>query len=958
MLGNLTGRTFQRALIVNRRKTACSIKFCKRVTTFRSIHNSVPRTFSNSPNDSTNNNSSPLKPVTDNNNNNKSNLSSSNSSKETPTSTSNHEETESRQTEESTSQPPENKTAENVGEYLLRSPRKLRTSLPKLRSRLRKPISPYKPVIPPLFLKENYLSFKDNTNTFELISYPLDDGIRDEILFSARANLLPIPKGDTVPARRGHLLLNCPIEGASFYLDSIVKSVAASLHADLLTFDRQDLMELTANMFSRKGNVTPWPLFPELKGFNPYIAASPYSTTSSFSSDDELEDDVFIDEEEGFESSPSISRNSNYENKPLVDNFQYNSSQANGSLRAEMKVILDKVERFFEALVTASPSSSSNSSSSSPKIIYFRDIGDLVPSTFGTALINGLVEAVQNQRYLGDRIMIIAGYSPSLFAMDKKSVANTNVPSHEIQWVSIDIFPNSALLAAFTHIAIPPPSSIERAQMLQKMIAKDKNVAIRHINVRTLKAMCGSKGAYFKNNSIKELSNLLTPLEGIDNDVWGFERIHRLVMNSIGIALSSQNISISHDPVYLDVEHLIQASNTLKANQKLRKDFVESATTNNDAISKGPEKLVSIVGIGDGKINLTNRKNLRKEDLDKYEKKLLNCVVDSENITVGFSDIHVAQSTVQTLQTLITLPLMRPQSFSYGVLSKHFISGVLLFGPPGTGKTMLAKAVAKESGSTVIDIKSSDVYDMYVGEGEKNVRAIFSLARKLSPCVIFLDELDAIFGSRRSDIHNGAHREIINQFMAEWDGLTSRNEGVLIMGATNRPFDLDDAILRRMPRRILVDLPTEKDREQILNLHLRDEKIDSSVSLEYFAKITKLYSGSDLKNLCISAALASVREDAEIEKTKANSESDKNHSNDVSNDNSEQLPQVRILKQHHFQTALKQVTPSCSEDMSSLTELRKWDGMYGDGAWNRKKRVKGIGFDGDAVLPSYKSQEL
>ncbi len=368
-------------------------------------------------------------------------------------------------------------------------------------------------------------------------------------------------------------------------------------------------------------------MFPDLKGFNPYIAASPYSTTSSFSSDDELEDDVFMDEEEGFESSPSTSRNSGYENKPLVDNFQYNSSQTNGSLRAEMRVILDKVDRFFEALVVASPSSLSNSSSS-PKIIYFRDIGDLVPSTFGTALINGLVEAVQNQRYLGDQIMIIAGYSPSLFAMDKKSMASSNVPSHEIQWVGIEIFPNSALLAAFTHIAIPPPFSSELTQKLQKMIADDKNVTIRHINVRTLKAMCASKGAYFKINSIKELSNLLVPLEGIDNDVWGFERIHRLVMNSIGIALSSQNISTSHDPVYLDVEHLIQASNTLKSNQKLRKDFVESATTNNNVTSKGPEKLVSIVGIGDGKINLTNRKNLRKEDLDKYEKKLLNCVVD------------------------------------------------------------------------------------------------------------------------------------------------------------------------------------------------------------------------------------------------------------------------------------------------------------------------------------------
>ncbi|CAG8625053.1 3690_t:CDS:2, partial [Dentiscutata heterogama] len=316
-----------------------------------------------------------------------------------------------------------------------------------------------------------------------------------------------------------------------------------------------------------------------------------------------------------------------------------------------------------------------------------------------------------------------------------------------------------------------------------------------------------------------------------------------------------------------------------------------------------------------------------------------------------FSDIHVAQSTVQTLQTLITLPLMRPQSFSYGVLRRHFISGVLLFGPPGTGKTMLAKAVAKESGSTVIEIKSSDVYDMYVGEGEKNVRAIFSLARKLSPCVIFLDELDAIFGSRRSDIHNGAHREIINQFMAEWDGLTSRNEGVLIMGATNRPFDLDDAILRRMPRRILVDLPTEKDREQILHLHLRDEKLESSISLANLAKITNLYSGSDLKNLCISAALAAVREDAE--KEQANSST---IGKGIIKKTFDKHPEIRVLKTHHFQLALKQVTPSCSEDMSSLTELRKWDTMYGDGAWNRKRRSKGIGFDVDAGLPDSSSQ--
>jgi SpoVK/Ycf46/Vps4 family AAA+-type ATPase len=151
---------------------------------------------------------------------------------------------------------------------------------------------------------------------------------------------------------------------------------------------------------------------------------------------------------------------------------------------------------------------------------------------------------------------------------------------------------------------------------------------------------------------------------------------------------------------------------------------------------------------------------------------------------------------------------------------------------------------------------------------------------------------------------------------------------------------------------VIVDLPNEKGREQILHLHLRDEKLDSLISLNHLAKSTKLYSGSDLKNLCISAALAAVREDAEIEKTR-----DKN-SNDLTKNNTEQSLHVRVLKEHHFQMALKQVTPSCSEDMSSLIELRKWDGMYGDGAWNRKKRVKGIGFDDNTVYVSYKNQEL
>ncbi|OMJ15610.1 Protein MSP1, partial [Smittium culicis] len=206
-----------------------------------------------------------------------------------------------------------------------------------------------------------------------------------------------------------------------------------------------------------------------------------------------------------------------------------------------------------------------------------------------------------------------------------------------------------------------------------------------------------------------------------------------------------------------------------------------------------------------------------------------------------------------------------PELFGSGVLGKHAISGLLLFGPPGTGKTMLAKAVAKESGSTVLNIKSSDVYDKYVGEGEKLVKAIFSLAHKLSPCVVFIDEVDALFAARSGDQSTGYKREIINQFMSEWDGLTSSNKSnnksrVMVLAATNRPFDLDDAILRRLPRRILVDLPDETERKQIIELHLEGESVSDDIDTEAIAKKAVHYSGSDLKNLCIAAALSAVRE--------------------------------------------------------------------------------------------------
>lgn len=215
---------------------------------------------------------------------------------------------------------------------------------------------------------------------------------------------------------------------------------------------------------------------------------------------------------------------------------------------------------------------------------------------------------------------------------------------------------------------------------------------------------------------------------------------------------------------------------------------------------------------------------------------------------------------------------------------------------------------------------------MYVGEGEKNVRAIFTLAKKLTPCIVFIDEADAILGARSSGGSRTSHRELINQFLREWDGMTELS--AFIMVATNRPFDLDEASLRRLPRRLLIDLPVEKDREAILKIHLKDEQLDPSVSLGDLAAQTPFYSGSDLKNLSVAAALACVREEFDTAAS---------HAKDSQNSEKYTYAEKRTLYPRHFSRAMEEISASISEDMGSLNAIRKFDEKYGDRRGRRKK---------------------
>ncbi|KAG8686979.1 hypothetical protein FRC11_008028 [Ceratobasidium sp. 423] len=252
-------------------------------------------------------------------------------------------------------------------------------------------------------------------------------------------------------------------------------------------------------------------------------------------------------------------------------------------------------------------------------------------------------------------------------------------------------------------------------------------------------------------------------------------------------------------------------------------------------------------------------------DLSSHERGLLQCVVNPDQIKTTFDSVHLPMETVDRIRSLVSLPLLHPEVFQCGILKQHSMTGALLFGPPGTGKTHIARAVAKESGARMIAIKPSDIQQMYVGESEKVVTAVFQLARRLMPCLIFIDEIDALFGARTNQGDSNSaryHASLITQFMQEMDGLLLSK--VVVIGATNRPFDLDDAILRRLPCRVLVDLPNVKAREQILRTMLKDEHLASDVSYQDLALKTENYTGSDLKHLCVSAVLAAVKDQVNL----------------------------------------------------------------------------------------------
>ncbi|XP_035777854.1 spastin-like isoform X2 [Anopheles albimanus] len=294
------------------------------------------------------------------------------------------------------------------------------------------------------------------------------------------------------------------------------------------------------------------------------------------------------------------------------------------------------------------------------------------------------------------------------------------------------------------------------------------------------------------------------------------------------------------------------------------------------------------------------------------EPKLVQLIMDEiveGGAKVGWQDIAGQEVAKQALQEMVILPSMRPELFT-GLRTPA--KGLLLFGPPGNGKTLLARAVATECSATFFSISAATLTSKYVGEGEKLVRALFAVARELQPSIIFIDEVDSVLSERSSNEHE-ATRRLKTEFLVQFDGLPANSEAdkIVVMAATNRPQELDEAALRRFPKRVYVTLPDLDTRELLLRRLLEKQGSPlGDADLRRLALLTEGYSGSDLTALARDAALEPIRE-LNVEEVK-NMDPTK----------------LRSIREDDFHNSLKRIRRSVAPH--SLAAYEKWLQDFGD----------------------------
>ncbi|KFY16561.1 hypothetical protein V492_01236, partial [Pseudogymnoascus sp. VKM F-4246] len=780
------------------------------------------------------------------------------------------------------------------------------------------------------------------------VRYSMKNIVFQELQSNIEATLSTRPPKGVDPKEiiRPDILLQCPQRDASGFMNQVVDTVAFKLGADVVRLDPDDIAQIVGEYMGE--NLAWTPCTTSLLGYElDKVGRYEEEMNRPEEEADDLEMDLGEDPQKpglpdlsaltsalkagssklrgltiipGAGNQRAMSKPMSFDdlfgqgpNQSPTRSTSSSESWSNFKLTAALEALVDA--SYNNAAKSASEASAADSSSTEtpstkPTIIQINQYKEMGKIDAGINILKMLRDIVK-KRWLEGRNIAIIG----------TTTAGDPVPANTLD--SIVQLQSDVVFGDQRTIMVTPAKTQDMDALKTDEKHRNRRVNIRHLKDMVSKLSNGKSAPLIDSIVENFLStrNVAPPeepqvwsslhtkmVEDLEDSIWPYPRVHRLATVMIG----SSSIDLTHagNSSLLAAYDIIASSDEEKALWMRRDERRKSSSsTTKETPTDAKRKQI--------KLTATPR-----------ERKLLGGVVHPSNIKISFSDVRAPAETISALKTLTSLSLIRPEAFSYGVLAKDKIPGVLLYGPPGTGKTMLAKALAKESDTTVLEVSGSEIYDKYVGEGEKNVKAVFSLAKKLAPCIVFIDEADAIFGDRGAGSQRTSHREIINEFLREWDGMNDLS--AFIMVATNRPFDLDEAILRRLPRRLLVDLPVEGDREAILKIHLQGEDLESDVDLKALAANTPFYSGSDLKNLCVAAALACVREETSTATAAATAAASSSPGSGSENEVSAlsknlQYPAKRTIGKRHFDIAIQEISASVSEDMATLGAIRKFD---------------------------------
>ena len=320
-----------------------------------------------------------------------------------------------------------------------------------------------------------------------------------------------------------------------------------------------------------------------------------------------------------------------------------------------------------------------------------------------------------------------------------------------------------------------------------------------------------------------------------------------------------------------------------------------------------------------------------KFDPSGYDKDLVEAMerdILLRDPNVKWSDIAGLKEAKRLLEEAIVLPLWMPDYFK-GI--RRPWKGILMVGPPGTGKTMLAKAIATECGTTFFNVSSSTLGSKYRGESEKLVRILFEMARFHAPSTIFFDEIDSVASKRGSESEHEASRRVKSELLVQMDGISGACSGddaskmVIVIAATNYPWDIDEALRRRLEKRIYIPLPDKEARRALFDINLKEVKLADDVDLDKVAELTAGYSGADITSVCRDASMMSMRrlmEDPEMRRL-------------IHEKGLAELRQMNDLKEKlelpttmaDFETALQRCSKSVSSD--DLAKYEKWMEEYG-----------------------------